>query len=985
MESIKVEYKIWNRICAGAIALMIAGSGTYGIAAGPVQAQETTAVKTGTTAGKSTAVNFVASESYEAYQAKYKNAARPDDKIVISCAEYKEASKGANPQVVRGLGGKAADVLVTGDTGSVTFSFEVKQAGLYNMVFDYYPVEGKGSDMERALYVDGKLPFEETRALSFYRIWINTGDKKYSSSGNEFRREQKEAPAWISFGLRNNGSNLDEDLSLYFSAGTHTMTLESISEPMALSTITLCQTGKIPAYREVYEDYQTKGYQDISGGTADLKIQAEDPAAKSCANFYSLEDRTSPLNEPFSISKTVLNTIGGSGWAYQGDWIEWKVNVKTEGLYKLSIRAKQNFKSGTFSTRSVSIDGTIPFQEAKNIKFIFNNNWQMITASDRDGNPFLFYLTPGEHTVRLAVSTGDHSEILRSVSKSVKELSAVYRKVIMLTGSMPDSLRDYKLHKSLPEIFPVMEEQIKILADVNDKMAALSGEKGEAASTIDKLLVLLRIFNEKPDKIPENLTYFNDNISALASWILSAAEQPLLLDYLVFQAPSAEKPAADASFFSKLIMEVKSFALSFVNDYNTIDDYSKSGKVSSTVELWLAGNAGRDQATTIKTLSDNYFGEEKGIRLTIRLVDMDVLLRSVSANRGPDVAIFQSQSTPINYALRSALQNLSEFDDIDEVVSRFSKSAMIPLEWNHSVYALPEQQTFLMMFYRKDVLHDLNLAVPDTWEDFYAMIPTLQNNNLCIGLPSPVKTQSGGTATALNDLLVALLYQKGLNIYTENGDACVLNTPEAVDVFTAWTELYTKYKVDKEINEINRFRTGEAPVVLTSYPFYNSLMVAAPEINGLWGMAPIPGTLDKNGNINRSVGSSGSNVIMFRNADDKNAAWEFMKWWTSAKIQTLYGREIEILQGTSARWPTANIEAMKNLPWPTEISNALQEQWKQVKGVPEVAGGYYVGRNIDNAIKQVINQGENPRETILDYIDQINEEITYKRRELGLE
>ena len=76
---------------------------------------------------------------------------------------------------------------------------------------------------------------------------------------------------------------------------------------------------------------------------------------------------------------------------------------------------------------------------------------------------------------------------------------------------------------------------------------------------------------------------------------------------------------------------------------------------------------------------------------------------------------------------------------------------------------------------------------------------------------------------------------------------------------------------------------------------------------------------------------------------------------------------------------------MKNLPWSTEISAALSEQWNYIRGVPEVAGGYYVGRNIDNAIKQVINEGQNPRETVLDYVNQINEEITYKRRELGLE
>lgn len=169
------------------------------------------------------------------------------------------------------------------------------------------------------------------------------------------------------------------------------------------------------------------------------------------------------------------------------------------------------------------------------------------SADGKPGDPYLFYLSEGEHTIRLEVALGDHSELLRLVEDSVNELSGIYRKVIMLTGSMPDSLRDYKLKKNLPEIFTSMEDQIKTLNQVNDYLVKLSGKKGEESATIDKLLVLLKLFQEKPDKIPANLTYFNDNISALASWMLSVSEQPILMDYFVLDSPNAPKLKADAS------------------------------------------------------------------------------------------------------------------------------------------------------------------------------------------------------------------------------------------------------------------------------------------------------------------------------------------------------------------------------------------------------------------------------------------------------
>lgn len=927
------------------------------------------------------------SHSYEEYDAQYAGKAYPTEPIFVDAVTaYTSKSEDAQVTVMEKVGEKAGSVLHMGADGSVTFRFDVPREGRYHMVIHYYPIEGKGSAIQRSLLIDGELPFEEARSLSFYRVFANIGEKKYSSSGNEYRRDQEESPRWIDFPLRSTSSYLDDYLSLYFTAGSHTLTLEAINEPMVLAGFTLCQLERTPTYAEMLEAYRQEGYKEITAADSTIHVSAEEPSAKTSATFYALEDRTSPLNEPFSMTQTRLNTIGGNGWSYQGDWMEWALDVKEAGLYKLCIRAKQNFKSGTFSTRSIYIDGALPFAEANDVRFQYNNNWQVVTPADTSGEPYLFYLPAGEHTIRMEVSLAGHSSILRDVQEAVDELSAVYRKVIMLTGAQPDGLRDYKLDKNMPEIFTVFEAQMTVLERANEQLIALSGgKKGEQSATIDKLLVQLELFCDEPDDIPENLTNFNDNISSLAAWLLSISEQPLLLDFFEFLPVDAAAPAADASVWEKIWVEIQSFFLSFVNDYNTIEDSDATQDVTSSVELWLAGNAGRDQATSIKTLADNYFTASEGVRLAIRLVDMDVLLRAVSADEGPDVAIFQSQSTPINYALRSALQSLSEFDDIDEVSQRFAESALVPLTWDDNIYALPEQQTFLMMFYRKDVLYDLGLSVPNTWDEFYAMIPTIQNNNLCVGVPSPVATTSGSTSTAVNDMLVALLYQNGLSIFNEDGSRCVLNTPEAAEVFTTWTELYTKYKIDKTISEINRFRTGEAPIVITAYTFYNTLQVAAPEINGLWGMAPVPGTVQADGSIKRSVGSSGSNVIMFGNAEDKAASWKFMKWWTSAEIQTLYGREIEILQGASARWPTANLEAMAQLPWPSEISKALQAQWQEVQGVPEVAGGYYVGRNIDNAIKQVINQGQNPRETIFDYVDLINEEIIYKRQELGLE
>lgn len=920
--------------------------------------------------------------SYEAYLDTYAAADRPELSIFVPVAEFTATGEGTRLEPA--LYGKE-NVLVTGGDGAVTWQFEVPEEGLYNLKVLYYPVEGKGAAIERSLLLDGELPYEEARNLTFHRIWKDAGDKRYDTEGNEYRRTQEEAPAWIETALVSATNYLDTPLYFYLSAGAHSLTLQAVNESMAIAALVFCQAEAPQSYEEVYAGWLAAGYREVPADTAPAKVQGEDAAHKSSASLYGISDRSSPADEPYSLTDTLLNTIGGTNWQYQGDWIEWTVHAEQEGLYKLAIRAKQDYKSGAFSTRSLWVNGEIPFAEVQGMRFHYNRNWQLLVPSDEEGNPYLFYLKKGENTIRLQVAVGDNSQVLRSISQSVSALSSAATKITMLTGSFPDPLRDYELKKTLPEVFETFEEQVQALTEAGDLLAAYSGGKGEQSVALDELLIQLERFLEDPRMIPSNLSGFKDNVSSLASWLLTASEQPLLVDYLTFLPPEAELPRADASFWQKLVCEVQSFFLSFISSYNNVADMGEASYPNGEVELWLAGNSGRDQATSIKSLADNYFSPQAGIRLNIRLVDMDVLLRAVSADEGPDVAIFQDQATPINYALRSALQDLSVFEDVEDVKQRFDESALIPLTLGDSLYGLPEQQTFLMMFYRKDILADLGVSVPETWEEFYTLIPILQNNNLKIGLPSPVATTSGGTATQLNALYNALLYQNDLDIFTPDGSRCLLDTPAAIEVFTQWTELYTKYKVDKTLNETDYFRTGEAPIVLSVYTLYNTLSVSAPEIKGLWGMAPVPGIRQEDGSIRRDTGSTVTSVIMFGNAEDKNASWEFMKWWTSAEAQILYGREIEALQGISARYPTANLEAMEQLPWPTDIAAALSDQWEYVRGVPEVAGGYYVGRNIDNAIKSVINENKNAREILLDYVEDINEEITVKRREFGLE
>ena len=81
---------------------------------------------------------------------------------------------------------------------------------------------------------------------------------------------------------------------------------------------------------------------------------------------------------------------------------------------------------------------------------------------------------------------------------------------------------------------------------------------------------------------------------------------------------------------------------------------------------------------------------------------------------------------------------------------------------------------------------------------------------------------------------------------------------------------------------------------------------------------------------------------------------------------------------------TANINAFSQLAWSADDIEVLLAQWNQTVGIPEVPGGHYTGRHITNAIRKVINDKDDARETIIDYAITINEELAKKRNEFGL-
>lgn len=926
--------------------------------------------------------------TYTLYLNAHSGAARPKQNIEVNVTSYIDAEDAKVTDEYEG----AEKALYTGNDSKVTWEVDVPEAGFYNVYLEYMTVKSRGVAIERAFYVNGELPFQNASDMTFLRMWTDASEPRVDNRGNEIRPTQTEVYGWQSTYLKDKMGYVSEPYQFYFEKGKNTITLEAVNEPMVLRKLDIVAVEDEFKYAD-YTAAQTGTKAAGSGLDYVQIVQGEDSTVRSESSLYAKYDRASAITKPYSITKTILNYIGGEAWRNPGQWIEWNVEVPEDGYYHLCIKGRQNYDRGNISYRSLSIDGEVPFDEMKQVAFKFGNDWESLVLSDESDKPYSFYLTKGTHTVRLEATLGDMGMILEELSDSTFRLNQIYRTLLVYTGATPDQYRDYKVDQVYPEIMEAMSLESKRLYKMVDEVVETTGQKADKIASAQTLAQQLERFCEKPEKITLEFTTFKENISALGSAILSMSETKLDIDYIAVYGENAKLDKDKSNFFKKAAHEVKSFFASFFIDYDAVGDVYADE--SNTVKVWVL--TGRDQGTILKSMIDDTFTPATGIPINVEIVGADALLNAVVAGNGPNVVLSVGAGQPVDFALRNAVEDLTQFADYEEVLKEFAPSTYRQYTLDDSLYALPETLFYNVMFYRKDVLEDLELEVPQTWKELIEMLPTIQGNNLSVGIPTAAGSSgsaaaSTAVASAQADLSMyfTLLYQQGGDLYNDKGTQTIINNEAGVAAFKEYTKYFTDYGIPVIYDFVTRFRSGEMPIGIANFTTYNTLVVSAPEIAGLWDFTLVPGTekTDENGNayIDRSAFVSGSATMMLKTEDEKlkQSAWEFMKWWASSDTQVRFGREIEALLGSSARYATANMEAIKQLSWSASDIEILEKQLSYTVGIREVPGGYYTGRHISNACRKVINEKTDPRETIIDYSIKIDEELTKKRKEFGL-
>lgn len=981
---------MFRRVIASALALALCASASVPAFADSEAADDSTlgtqatADDSATGDGSSaatTGTDSIRQTSYTNYVKKYTDAARPDQTVEVLGKDYDPASVTDAQITVTTVDGENDVMQWANQEGSVSWTVNIPETGVYNIKMIYEALESNTNDVEFSLLIDGESPYATASRITLSKRWINESEIKQDSRQNDIRPGQISTPCWQETPLEDIDGLFNEPLEFYMEAGEHTITFESEKAEFAVKSFTFYQYEAPAAYTAPSDSDLTQAQGQK------ITLEGETAAYKSSRTLYPTSDKSSYLTSSAngsSPTKTRYNTIGSGSWTQSTQTVTWEFNVDKAGYYKIGIRGRQDQMRGMYSNRRLYVNGEVPCLEANQIKFYYDTDWSITTPKSENGDDLYFYLQAGTNTISLEAVPGEIGEIMGNLDELVYNINSYYRQIRQITGPDPDEYNNYMIDTAIPSIVPDFKEYAKTLRDKKAEIEKLSGSGGTEAETLEKMAIVLDKCIKKPDLIPEMMSQIKDNITSVSSFVNQYREQPLEVDMIEVATSDQDFTSCDKSFFGSLGFGFKGFIGSFFEDYNALSDGDESA-----MECWVM--LGRDNAEALQQLISSEYNPTAKTKINLKLVQGGIV-EATFAGKGPDLALFMGGDFPIQLAARGVLTDLTTFSDFDEVKTRFADDATVLYQYNGGTYGLPCDQTFPMLFYRSDILSEYGIDPAtdlNTWDGLLNCLPTLQRNYLEVGLILPVMTSTGGTTqvsaiTEPGNTFAMLLLQQGLNYYNEEQTKTTFDTQEAVNAFDTWTKFYTTYSFQQTYDAFTRFRTGDMPVVIQNYTFYNQLSVAAPEIKGCWGFQPVPGTVQEDGTINHAANSNGSGAIIFTKAADQEGAWDFIKWFTSTDAQVKYGNNIESILGTMGRYATANEEALQQLSWTTSEVNLLLDQLNSQVEIPIIPASYGVTRNVMNAFRAVVNDYDNARDTLFWYNKDINDEITRKLEDLGL-
>jgi len=867
--------------------------------------------------------------------------------------------------------GISQDVYLLDDSHSVSFVHTNTEAGLYYIALDYYELEESINNTQISIKVNGESPFYESQTIVLPSKWeLSSTEFTLDRYLNEIQPSSNKIKDWYHHKV-NDYRGMHPGLFAFELEENDVVEVEYVNGQLLIGQFYYVLEDNIPTYDAYLASHGTSDVIDDN-----ITIAARDMASRNDASIR-LRSEYDPSNLYYNTQFLRLNVIFGESWQNSGQAITYNVEVETSGYYYLSFKYRQYMIKDMPVFRKIMIDGVVPFDLLENYAFPYTVNFVNRTLVDENNDNLKIYLEAGSHEFTLEAVNYPYRQTIETIQYVMNEIQSLALDIKRYTSGGTDRYRDWDIETYFPTASSDILDWADLISQTYTQLLSLTSV--DQPSEIGNLKVaatrLINIANDI-NKLPSLMVQFSDGDSSvnqmLGNLMQSLMRSNLELERSIFHG---EDPIAKpyANIFVRFWEGTKRLVLSFVNN-----PYSASTRQDNEITVWV--NHPRQYIEIMQSMIDERYTGSMKITLS-QMPDQNKLVLANASGQSPDIALGVNHWIPYDFAVRDAALDLRQFDGYEELVTHFSKGAMIPYVFEQGVFGIPETQNFWVTYYRKDILDSIGITeIPQTWDEIIEILPLLQSYGMNYFVPL---AQYSGLKPFVATL--PFIYQFGGDLYSSDGMQTNINSEETLEGITLMSELFTLYNVPKYVGSFyNQFRYGLLPIGISDLSTYILLDTAAVELDGLWGMDLHPGVLDPDtGEINRysSVGAQASMIM----SDTKypEQSWDFLEWWMSTDVQSDFAFLLQSTYGKAYFWNTANLDAFETLSMPQIYKDIVLEQWTYGLEASRIPGAYMVEREISNAWTKIVFDGTNPRQALDEAVRISNREIIYKMAEFG--
>lgn len=332
-------------------------------------------------------------------------------------------------------------------------------------------------------------------------------------------------------------------------------------------------------------------------------------------------------------------------------------------------------------------------------------------------------------------------------------------------------------------------------------------------------------------------------------------------------APAAEVPATEVATEAPVA---------------TTEEPVATTEAPAVTEVTFWADWGGDRQGPIDQMVSDFNASHPDIHVTYVIVNDPItkFLTASTSGQAPDVMIWDRNGTAL-YAPKGVLEPIDSYMAEDGITAdQFYAEAMREMTYDGVTYGLPMTVDARALFYNKTLLDAAGVTPPTTWDE-------LEQAAIKLTQWEGDKLKVAGFSLSDPGLFSMYLMQAGGQMLSDDNSATAFNSQAGLDVLNYWDKLINTDKVyqvgfESGLGEgTDAFVTGQVammysgPWALSTYEKYGADLD--------FGVVPAPA--GPNGDKGSVMGGFG--MIIPSAAQNKDAAWEFIKWWNAESANAL--------------------------------------------------------------------------------------------------